>query len=66
MARAFGVDVEEISPEEVKSKYEHLNIDGVKAGVWLPKDGQADPGNITQACKKVLVIEELKFLKIHW
>jgi len=43
MARAFGVDVEEISPKEVKSKYEHLNIDGVKAGVWLPKDGQGDP-----------------------
>ena len=52
MARAFGVDVEEISPEEVKSKYEHLNIDGVKAGVWLPKDGQGDPGNITQALAK--------------
>ncbi|MDB9918921.1 FAD-dependent oxidoreductase [Amylibacter sp.] len=52
MARAFGVDVEEISPKEVKSKYEHLNIDGVKAGVWLPKDGQGDPGNITQALAK--------------
>ena len=52
MARAFGVDVEEISPEEVKSKYEHLNINGVKAGVWLPKDGQGDPGNITQALAK--------------
>ena len=52
MARAFGVDVEEISPEEVKNKYEHLNINGVKAGVWLPKDGQGDPGNITQALAK--------------
>lgn len=40
MARAFGVEVEEISPAEVKAKYEHLNIDGVKAGVWLPLDGQ--------------------------
>ena len=52
MARAFGVDVEEISPEEVKNKYEHLNIDGVTAGVWLPKDGQGDPGNIAQALAK--------------
>ena len=32
MARAFGVPVEEISPAEVKNRYEHLNIDGVKAG----------------------------------
>ena len=52
MARAFGVDVEEISPNEVKNKYEHLNIDGVKAGVWLPKDGQGDPGNIDLALAK--------------
>ncbi|MDA8803363.1 FAD-dependent oxidoreductase [Amylibacter sp.] len=52
MARAFGVDVEEISPNEVKNKYEHLNIDGVKAGVWLPKDGQGDPGNIALALAK--------------
>ncbi|EBA04364.1 FAD dependent oxidoreductase/aminomethyl transferase [Rhodobacterales bacterium HTCC2150] len=52
MARSFGVEVEEISPAEVKAKYEHLNIDGVKAGVWLPKDGQGDPANIALALAK--------------
>jgi 4-methylaminobutanoate oxidase (formaldehyde-forming) len=52
MARAFGVDVEEISPAEVKRRYEHLNIDGVVAGVWLPKDGQGDPANVTLALAK--------------
>ena len=52
MARAFGVEVEEISPQEVKDKYEHLNIDGVTAGVWLPLDGQGDPGNIALALAK--------------
>ena len=52
MARAFGVKVEEISPEEVKAKYEHLNIDGVKAGVYLPLDGQGDPANIALALAK--------------
>ena len=52
MARAFGVEVEEISPEEVKAKYEHLNIDGVTAGVWLPLDGQGDPTNIALALAK--------------
>jgi len=49
MARAFGVEVEEISPAEVGEKYRHLNLDGVKAGVWLPKDGQGDPANIALA-----------------
>ena len=52
MARAFGVDVEEISPAEVKAKYEHLNIKGVTAGVWLPLDGQGDPTNIALALAK--------------
>jgi len=52
MARAFGVDVEEISPAEVKSRYDHLNIDGVKAGVYLPRDGQGDPANIALALAK--------------
>ncbi|MEM1235248.1 MAG: FAD-dependent oxidoreductase, partial [Pseudomonadota bacterium] len=52
MARAFGVEVEEISPAEVKAKYEHLNIDGVTGGVWLPLDGQGDPANIAHALAK--------------
>ena len=52
MARAFGVEVEEISPQEVKQKYEHLNVDDVTAGVWLPLDGQGDPANIALALAK--------------
>ncbi len=52
MARAFGVEVEEISPAEIKARYEHLNIDGVVAGVYLEKDGQGDPGNIALALAK--------------
>lgn len=52
MARAFGVAVEQISPAEVKAKYEHLNIDGVTGGVYLPLDGQGDPGNIALALAK--------------
>ncbi|MDW3224057.1 MAG: FAD-dependent oxidoreductase [Paracoccaceae bacterium] len=52
MARAFGVDVEEISPSEVKTRYEHLNIDGVTGAVYLDKDGQGDPANIALALAK--------------
>ena len=52
MARAFGVEVEEISPKEVKDKYNYLNIDQIKAGVWLPLDGQGDPANIALALAK--------------
>ena len=52
MARAFGVEIEEIGPNEVKARYEHLNIDGVTGGVYLPKDGQGDPANIALALAK--------------
>lgn len=52
MARAFGVEVEEISPTEVKERYEHLNIDGVTGAVYLDKDGQGDPANIALALAK--------------
>ena len=52
MARAFGVEVEEITPSEIGIRYPHLNLDGVEAGVFLPKDGQGDPGNIALALAK--------------
>lgn len=52
MARAFGVDVEEISPAEAKNRYPHLNIGDVRAAVYLPTDGQGDPGNIALAMAK--------------
>jgi 4-methylaminobutanoate oxidase (formaldehyde-forming) len=52
MARAFGVEIEEIDPSEVKARYEHLNTDGVVGGVYLPKDGQGDPTGIALALAK--------------
>ncbi|MCH2164899.1 MAG: FAD-dependent oxidoreductase [Marinovum sp.] len=52
MARAFGVEIEEISPTEITEHYEHLNIEGVTGGVYLPKDGQGDPANITLSLAK--------------
>ncbi|MEM7597552.1 MAG: FAD-dependent oxidoreductase [Pseudomonadota bacterium] len=52
MARAFDVPVEELSPNEVKERYEHISLDNVKGGVWLPTDGQADPANIALALAK--------------
>ena len=52
MARAFGVEVEEISPQEVKQRYEPLNIDGVAGAVYLARDGQGDPANIALALAK--------------
>ena len=82
MARAFGVEVEDIGPNEIKSRYEHLNIEDVVGGVYLPKDGQGDPANIALALAKgarangAQVLERVKvagFVKdgrrvtgVHW
>ena len=52
MARAFGVDVEEISAADVKERYPHLNTDDVTGAVYLDKDGQGDPANIALALAK--------------
>jgi glycine cleavage system aminomethyltransferase T/glycine/D-amino acid oxidase-like deaminating enzyme len=52
MARAFGVEIEEIGNSEIGERYPHLNLSGVVGGVWLPKDGQGDPTGITMALAK--------------
>ena len=52
LARAFDVDVAEISPSEIKAMYPHLNVGDVLGGVHLPLDGQCDPANIAMALAK--------------
>jgi len=71
MARAFGVEIDEIGPSDIIEKYPHLNVEDAVGGVWLPKDGQADPVNITQALAKgarnfgVKIIQGVKVTDIH-
>ncbi|QRM56080.1 FAD-dependent oxidoreductase [Sinorhizobium sp. BG8] len=52
LARAFDIDVREITVDEVKAMYPHLNTADVKAAVNLPLDGQCDPANIAMALAK--------------
>ena len=49
LARAFGVEVNEIGSEEVKALYPHVNVEDMVAAVHLPGDGQCDPANIAMA-----------------
>ena len=70
LARAFAVDVNELSPAEVLEHYPRLNIEDVVAGVHLPFDGQADPGNIALALAKgarmhgAKIVEQTKITKV--
>ena len=52
IAKAFGVEVDEISRDEIAKRYPGLNTGDVVGGLWIEKDGQADPVNITQALAK--------------
>ena len=63
LARAFDVEAYEVSSKEVKEKYPHLNTDNVLAGVFLPKDGQADPANIALALDKGAKNNGVKFFE---
>jgi len=71
MARAFGVEVEEISPAEVKERYPHLEVGDVTGAVWLPLDGQGDPANIALSMAKgarqngASTLEGVKVTAIH-
>ena len=71
MARAFDVDVREISPREVKEMYPHLNIEDVVGAVHLPLDGQCDPANIAMALAKgarqrgAKIVENVKVTEVH-
>lgn len=70
LARAFGVAVDELSPAEVAQLYPHLEIGDVVAGVHLPGDGQADPGNIALALAKgarmrgARIVEQVKVTRV--
>ncbi|MGY5809121.1 GcvT family protein [Rhizobium sp. LEGMi198b] len=71
LARAFDVEVNEISPQQVKEMYPHLNIADVVGAVHLPLDGQCDPANIAMALAKgarqlgARIIENVKVTAVH-
>jgi 4-methylaminobutanoate oxidase (formaldehyde-forming) len=71
LARAFDVDVREISPSEVKEMYPHLNVSDVVGAVHLPLDGQCDPANIAMALAKgarqrgAKIVEGVKVAAVH-
>ena len=52
MAKCFGLEVEVITPKEAVGMHSLLNIDDLEGAVFLPKDGQTNPIDVTQALAK--------------
>ena len=48
-ARSFGMEMELISPAEVKKMWPLLETSDLIGASWLPTDGQASPSDITQS-----------------
>jgi len=52
MAKTFGLDVEVISPTQVRELWPLLEAGDVVGGVYLPGDGQTNPTDTTMALAK--------------
>jgi 4-methylaminobutanoate oxidase (formaldehyde-forming) len=49
MAKSFGLEVNVVSAGEIAARLPHYKLDGAVGGVFLPKDGQVNPIDVTQA-----------------
>jgi 4-methylaminobutanoate oxidase (formaldehyde-forming) len=52
MARCFGLEANILTPEQAKEFWPLMSTDGVLGAVHLPKDGQTNPIDTTQALAK--------------
>lgn len=51
-ARSFGMEMDLISPAEVKRMWPLMEVSDLIGASWLPTDGQASPSDITQSLAK--------------
>lgn len=49
MARGFGLEAEVLTPGAAAERWPGLNLEGVVGATWVPRDGQVNPADVTQA-----------------
>ncbi len=70
MAKTFGLEVEVVGPDEIKRYWPLVSTDDVVGGLFLPKDGQCNPTDTTQALAKgarmggALIFENVKVTRV--
>ena len=52
LARSFGVEVHEITPQEVGARAPLLRTDDLVGGIWIPGDGKANPADLCMSLAK--------------
>ena len=48
-ANCFGLETELLAPEAIQEHWPLADLTGVRGGIWLPRDGQINPTDLTQA-----------------
>ena len=51
-AQRFNIEVDSLDKEQIKDIYSLINVDDIVGGIFIPKDGQADPVGITNVLAK--------------
>lgn len=51
-ARAQGVEVDVLTPQEAGDKWPVMQTDDLKGGIWMSGDGKANPTDLTQSLAK--------------
>ncbi len=63
MARTFGLEVNAVSPTEIKRHWPLLHVGDVVGGVHLPRDGQTNPIDTTMALIKGATMRGVKVVE---
>ncbi|MDF1563639.1 MAG: FAD-dependent oxidoreductase [Deltaproteobacteria bacterium] len=61
--RHCGVDVQEISPSEVKALFPLAKVDDIHAGFYVEKDGRVNPVDLTMALAKGARMQGATFIE---
>lgn len=62
-AQLFDVDVEILDKQKVKDLYPEINDQDILGGVYMPKDGQADPVGVTNVLAKAAKMEGVQIFE---
>jgi 4-methylaminobutanoate oxidase (formaldehyde-forming) len=66
LAKSFGVDVEEISPQQAGELYPVMRTDDLQGAIWIPGDGKANPADLAMSLAKgarnggVRIVEDIE------
>ncbi len=63
MGKTFGLEVELLTPADIKRHWPLLEVGDVVGGIFLPKDGQTNPIDTTQALAKGAKMRGAKILE---